>query len=271
MIFGKRVKVTCENINQICGPHFLKRIHNYISRNGNRLSDNDRHELAQRIYVRIYRNLTRKIEQRKEQGRRPLLKLKTGKFINYVNKCCLNEIIQYMRHLDKEKHRRVYFAENLDYSRPIEEVNKNLSFSGLPIQIPSDREFKAFDEKVYQEMMEGDKPVSRRRENHLKSLRPQLDHSILMNEVEEKYNPMNDIEKTLEIESLLKNLGRFFEADEIMVLSHIHKGSPHKEIYKKLYSKRHKNVSIVAKKICRIRKKVLANKEIQKVLITSLS
>jgi hypothetical protein len=277
MTLGKVVKITRENISQICDGKFFQRIQYYILKNGNKLKETDKQELAQRIVVRVYKNLIRKIEQREIQGRRPVLVIKAGRFVNYINKCSLNEIIQYMRVLDKDHFRKVYFSESLDYSKPIDEINKNLVYSGVQV---SDQlvtgEFVAAENGNGHLTWEasncnGNGHKSKRRLSYLKNILPRLDSPLTKLDAQNKYNDsMTQVDEKIEIESLLKSLRNYLDEDEVKVIQHIYNGTIHKEIFDKVFAKTHKNVSIVAKKIFKIKQKISENSELESVLLTSL-
>lgn len=277
MALAKIVKITRENIGQICDSKFIQRINYYIFKNGNKLKETDKQELAQKIVVRIYRNLLRKIDQRVEQKRKPILKIKAGRFVNYVNKCALNEIIQYMRCLDKEQYRKVYFSEALDYNRPIEEINRNLGYSGNQVseQIIAG-EFVSDNGNRYmhidKDKIKGNGHKSKRRISYLRNILPRLDSTPTAKlNCQDKYNnSMAAVEEEIEMESLMKCLGKYLDKDEINVISHIYKGTIHKEIFDKVFSNTHKNVSIVAKKLFKIRDKVEKCPELKNVLMNSL-
>jgi hypothetical protein len=226
----------------------LKRIEMCIVKNGNRLTENDRRELAQRVFIRIFKNLTRKLDMKKDLGLSQKMRFKLKRYFNYVKRVTTNEIIQYMRMLDAEGERKVAFFENVDYNQSLGKIVETLE-EGFSTPVRSYwAHFTSND----------DAPVKKEPKKLFKP-RP-LPSSI------QYHDSHADIEQKIDRERLMVIVKKFLEPEEVVLLRYLLDGEVQRKIYEDLYKGRYKNVSVVTKKFRKVRKKLMTRPEVSEML-----
>jgi len=226
----------------------LNRIEMCIVKNGNRLTNNDRRELAQRVFIRIFKNLTRKLETKKDLGLSQKMRFKLKRYFNYVKRVTTNEIIQYMRMLDAEGERKVAFFENVDYNQSLGKIVETLE-EGFSTPVRS-----------YWAHFTSNDDVSLKKEPK-KLFKPRPLPTAIQH-----HDSHAEVEQKIDRERLMVIVKKFLEPEEVILLRYLLDGEVQRKIYEDLYKGRYKNVSVVTKKFRKVRKKLMTRPEVSEML-----
>jgi hypothetical protein len=242
--FPDKIRITYSTLQSKSYNHdLLKRIELYIFKNGNRLTDNDRRELAQRVFIRIFKNLTRKLDAKKDLGLNPKMRFKLKRYFNYVKRVTTNEIIQYMRMLDAEGERKIAYFENIDYTQSLGKIVDTLE-EGYSTSVKSYWNHFTIDDE---EPEDGPKRLFKPRPGPVSQIA----------------DSTQSVEYKIDRERLIAMVKNFLEPEEVILLKYLLDGEVQRKIYEDLYKGRYKNVSVVTKKFRKVKKKLMQRQEIR--------
>jgi hypothetical protein len=245
--YPDKIRITYSTLqNKTYNLDLLKRIELYIFKNGNRLTDNDRRELAQRVFIRIFKNLTRKLDTKKDLGLNPKMRFKLKRYFNYVKRVTTNEIIQYMRMLDAEGERKIAYFENIDYTQSLGKIVETLE-EGYSTSVKSYWNHFTVDDE---EKEDGPKRLFKPRPGP----------------ASQSTESTQSVEYKIDRERLIAMVKHFLEPEEVILLKYLLDGEVQRKIYEDLYKGRYKNVSVVTKKFRKVKKKLMSRPEIHTML-----